>query len=218
MHILLGQLTPASSGTYITIIISKISPSTISASFPLQKSKLRCAGCGWAWQRIPSITSFKHFCHQWFIRALSYYCWGKGLGMGMVGKECEATRIKMPKECCRSSSFVLSYCKQPCIADYFQSILSAFEYLDFCFQEREGSHLRCAADCLTLCQRPLVLTDTTTECFIWAYKGLGMKQLHNLGSFMLLIHKSVHTCNMKFPLWYVTLLPKANMYLMLLSI
>lgn len=130
--------------------------------------------------------------------------------MGMFGKECEATRIKMLKECCRSSSFVLSYCKQPYVADYFQAMLSAFVYLNFCFQEREGSHLRCAADCLTLRQHPLVLTDRTTECFIWAYKGLGMRQLHNLGSFMILIHKFVHTCNMKFPLRYVTLLSKSK--------
>lgn len=46
--------------------------------------------------------------------------------MGMSGKECETMRIKMLKECCRSSSFTLSYGEQSYTADYFQPIFSAF--------------------------------------------------------------------------------------------
>lgn len=37
--------------------------------------------------------------------------------MGMCGKEHEIRGIKMPKKCCRSSSFIVSYSKQPYIAD-----------------------------------------------------------------------------------------------------
>lgn len=69
----------------------------------------------------------------------------------MFGKECETMGIKMPKECCRSSSFILSYSEQPYTADYFQPTLSAFASINLCFQELEGSHLHCTADYLSLC-------------------------------------------------------------------
>lgn len=45
--------------------------------------------------------------------------------MGIFGKECETMGIKMLKECCRSSSFILSYGEQSYTADYFQPTLSA---------------------------------------------------------------------------------------------
>jgi len=44
----------------------------------------------------------------------------------MFGKERETMGIKMLKECCRSSSFIMSYSKHSYTADYFQPALSAF--------------------------------------------------------------------------------------------